>query len=110
MNLKQDGVGVITSTVKEYFDQLNDKTIKILIHGCGNSYETEYLFENKFINTYVVDYSEQALSNFSKRVPSFSKSKLLSNDFFNVQGKFDLIINETFFCAIDKNRRSDYFV
>ena len=90
-------VGVITTPVKEYFDQLNDKTIKILIPGCGNSYETEYLFENKFINTYVVDYSEQALSNFSKRVPSFSKSKLLSNDFFNVQGKFDLIIEQTFF-------------
>ena len=103
-------VGVITTPVKEYFDQLNDKTIKILIPDCGNSYETEYLFENKFINTYVVDYSEQALSNFSKRVPSFSKSKLLSNDFFNVQGKFDLIIEETFFCAIDKSRRSDYFV
>lgn len=102
-------VGVITTPLKEYFDQLNDKTIKILIPGSGNSYEAEYLFENNFLNTYVLDYSEHALNNFRKRVPDFSESKLLNNDFFDVQGKFDLIIEQTFFCAIDKSRRSEYF-
>ena len=103
-------VGKITTPLKEYFDQLNDKTIKILIPGCGNSYEAEYLFKNKFLNTYIVDYSDHALNNFSERVPGFSKSKLLNIDFFDVQGKYDLIIEQTFFCAIDKSRRNDYFV
>ena len=103
-------VGEITTPLKEYFNQLNDKKVKILIPGCGNAYEAEYLFKKKFLSTFVLDYSDYALKNFSKRVPEFSKKQLLNNDFFSIQGKYDLIIEQTFFCAIDRNRRSDYFV
>ena len=103
-------VGKITTPLKEYFDQLNNKKVKILIPGCGNAYEAEYLFKNKFLSTFVLDYSEHALSNFRKRVPEFSKKKLLNNDFFNAEGKYDIIIEQTFFCAIQKNKRRDYFV
>ena len=74
-------VGEITTPLKEYFDQLNNKKVKILIPGCGNAYEAEYLFKNKFLSTFVLDYSEHALSNFRKRVPEFSKKNLLNNDF-----------------------------
>ena len=103
-------VGEITTPLKEYFDQLNNKKVKILIPGCGNAYEAEYLFKNKFLSTFVLDYSEHALSNFKKRVPEFSKKNLLNNDFFNAEGKYDIIIEQTFFCAIQKNKRRDYFV
>ena len=103
-------VGEITTPLKEYFDQLNNKKVKILIPGCGNAYEAEYLFKNKFLSTFVLDYSEHALSNFRKRVPEFSKKNLLNNDFFNAEGKYDIIIEQTFFCAIQKNKRRDYFV
>ena len=102
-------VGKITTPLKEYFDQLNNKKIKILIPGCGNAYEAEYLFKNNFLSTFLLDYSDQALRNFKRRVPAFSKSQLLNKDFFDGHGKYDLIIEQTFFCAIDKNRRSDYF-
>ena len=34
-------IGTITTPLKEYIDQLNDKTIAILIPGCGSSYEAE---------------------------------------------------------------------
>ena len=37
-------VGEITTPLKEYFEQLNNKKNKILIPGCGDSYEAEYLF------------------------------------------------------------------
>ena len=103
-------VGEITTPLREYFDQLNNKKVKILIPGCGNAYEAEYLFKNKFLSTFVLDYSEHALSNFMKRVPEFSKKNLLNNDFFNAEGKYDIIIEQTFFCAIEKNKRRDYFV
>ena len=36
--------GEITTPLKTYFDQLKDKSLKILIPGAGNSYEAEYLF------------------------------------------------------------------
>ena len=102
-------VGKITTPLKEYFDQLNNKKIKILIPGCGNAYEAEYLFKNNFLSTFLLDHSDQALRNFKRRVPAFSKSQLLNKDFFDAHGKYDLIIEQTFFCAINKNRRSDYF-
>ena len=103
-------VGEITTPLKEYFDQLNNKKVKILIPGCGNAYEAEYLFKNKFLYTYVLDYSKYALRNFSNRVPKFSKNHLMNNDFFHIHGKFDIIIEQTFFCAIDKSRRREYFI
>ena len=102
-------VGKLTTPLKEYFDQLNNKKVKILIPGCGNAYEGEYLFKNKFSSTFILDYSEQALRNFSNRVPEFSKKQLLNDDFFDTQGKYDIIIEQTFFCAIERNRRRDYF-
>jgi formamidopyrimidine-DNA glycosylase len=44
----------ISTPLKQYFDQLTDKTIKILIPGCGNAYEAEYLFQQGFANVYVM--------------------------------------------------------
>ena len=69
----------------------------------------EYLFKNKFHSTFVLDYSKHALNNFSKRVPDFPKKQLLKTDFFDAQGKYNIIIEQTFFCAINKNKRRDYF-
>ena len=102
-------VGEITTPLKEYFNQLTNKKNKILIPGCGNAYEAEYLFKNKFHSTFILDYSEYALDNFSKRVPDFPKKQILNNDFFDAQGKYNIIIEQTFFCAINKNKRRDYF-
>jgi len=102
-------VGDITTPLKEYIDQINNKRFKILIPGCGNSYEAEYLFKNNFFSTFILDYSQKALSNFAKRVPEFPKDQLINSDFFDFDGKYDIIIEQTFFCAIDKERRREYF-
>ena len=34
-----------STPLKEYIDQITNKNIKILIPGCGNAYEAEYLLE-----------------------------------------------------------------
>tara|TARA_B110000967_G_C18808375_1_gene522243 strand:- start:322 stop:906 length:585 start_codon:yes stop_codon:yes gene_type:complete len=101
-------VGHITTPLKEYFNQMEDKKLRILIPGCGNSYEAEYLFNNGFKNIFVVDYSEKALSNFKKRVPDFPSENLLCIDFFDLNMELDVIIEQTFFCAIDKQKRGEY--
>ena len=44
------------------------------------------------------------LNNFIKRVPKFSKKQLLKNDFFDAQGKYDIIIEQTFFCGLIKTK------
>ena len=101
-------VGEITRPLKNYFDQLTNKDLKILIPGAGNGYEVEYLFNNGFTNVTVVDLSELPLQNLSTRIPGFPKENLICGDFFEHVGQYDLIVEQTFFCALDPSMRSDY--
>ena len=101
-------LGEVSPPLKTYFDQLTNKNLKILIPGGGNSYEAEYLFNNGFKNVYVVDISETALKNIKNRVPDFPLSQLLHANFFDLDATFDLVIEQTFFCAIDPNLREKY--
>lgn len=101
-------LGQVSPPLKKYFDQLENKDLKILIPGGGNSYEAEYLFKNGFKNVFVVDLSETALKNIQKRVPDFPASQLLNINFFDIDIKFDLIIEQTFFCAILPSLRQSY--
>ena len=45
-------VGYITTPIKEYIDQIIDKSLKVLIPGGGNSYEAEYLHHQGFNNVF----------------------------------------------------------
>ena len=101
-------IGVVSTPLKDYFDQLSDKNIRILIPGCGTSHEAEYLHLNGFENVFVADYALKALSDFSNRVPDFPRTNLLNTDFFKIEDSFDLIIEQTFFCAIDREKRKEY--
>ncbi len=101
-------VGKVSIPLKEYFEQIIDKKKKILIPGSGNGYEGEYLFKNNFRNTHILEYSSKAVRNFIKRVPSFPKNQIHNIDFFSFEGKFNLIIEQTFFCALDIKLRNDY--
>ena len=101
-------LGVVSAPLKSYFDQLDNKDIRILIPGGGNSYEAEYLHQLGFSNVYVVDLSDTALKNIKNRVSTFPTNHLLHDNFFNLTTKFDLIIEQTFFCALDPKLRSNY--
>ena len=101
-------LGIVSPPLKAYFDQLENKELKILIPGGGNSYEAEYLFKTGFKNVYVVDISNKPLSNFKKRVPNFPSAQLINANFFDIDSTFDLIIEQTFFCAIDPILRVKY--
>ena len=101
-------LGVISPPIKEYIDQLENKGLKILIPGAGNSYEAEYLFKKGFHNVYVVDLAPSPLRNIKDRVPKFPEGQLLQANFFDIEMKFDLIIEQTFFCAIDPSLRDKY--
>lgn len=101
-------IGYISTPIKEYIDQLTDKNLKILIPGAGNSYEAEYLWNKGFKNVFVVDIAEQPLINLKKRVLDFPNEQLLYSDFFDINNEFDLIIEQTFFCAIHPDLREKY--
>lgn len=103
-------IGYASTPLKEYFDQLNNKSISVLIPGAGNAYEAEYLVDAGFRNIYVCDYAQEPLKNFYARCPAIKKGNLLHKDFFKLKGlTFDLIIEQTFFCALERNLRPAYF-
>lgn len=101
-------IGSISTPLKNYFNQLDSKDLKILIPGAGNSYEAEYLFKEGFKNIDVMDIALQPLQNLKKRTPLFPEENLIQQDFFNATKKYDLIIEQTFFCALHPNTRSKY--
>jgi len=101
-------LGTVSPPLKAYFDQLENKELKILIPGGGNAHEAEYLFNIGFVNVFVVDLSKTAIDNIKKRIPEFPSSHLILGDFFEVDDAFDLIIEQTFFCALNPNLRENY--
>lgn len=100
-------LGNISAPIRDYIDQLNNKDIKILIPGAGNGYEAEYLYRSGFKQTYIIDISKLPLQNFKQRVSDFPNEQIIQGDFFQLEGQFDLIFEQTFFCSfppIDNNR------
>lgn len=100
--------GNITTPIKEYIDQIDDKNLKILIPGCGNSYEFEYLLEKGFKNVTVLDYAQKPIDNIKRRIPNCNDSLLICGDFFDHDKHYDLIIEQTFFCALQPDLREKY--
>lgn len=101
-------IGHISTPLKEYFDQLTDRNLRILIPGAGNAYEAEYLWSLGFENVHVVDLSELPLQNIKERIPAFPSSQLIHADFFAHHAEYDLIVEQTFFCALNPALRSQY--
>lgn len=100
-------IGYPSTPLKDYINQLEDTSLFILIPGAGNGYEAEYLWQQGFKNVVVIDISEVPLKAFKKRNPDFPNKQLIHGNFFEHEGKYDLILEQTFFCSFvptDENR------
>lgn len=91
----------ISRPLKEYIDQQKDKDIKILVPGAGPGHEVSYLHHLGFSEVYYMDFSEKAAEEFSINQSDFPEDRILSEDFFNHHGQYDLILEQTFFCAFE---------
>ncbi len=101
-------LGQVSPPLKAYFDQIAEKEKRILIPGCGHAYEAEYLHNCGFTNVFVADFAPAPLRLFQERVPGFPAGHLLQEDFFKINQTFDLIIEQTFFCALNPELRPAY--
>lgn len=101
-------IGNASTPLTGYLQNYTNKNARILIPGAGNAYEAEWLWNNGFRNTYVADLSELPLKDLQQRVPDFSDDNLLLKDFFEIQDQFDLIVEQTFFCALHPEQRESY--
>ncbi len=101
-------IGYVSTPIKTYLDQVENKSLHLLIPGAGNAYEAEYAWQQGFKNIWVVDISEEPLKHLAERVPDFPKNQLIHQDFFEYEGKYDLIVEQTFFCALHPDLREAY--
>ena len=95
-NTAQWDIGNPSTPIVEYIDQLTNKELKILIPGCGNSYEAEYLFEKGFSNVFLIDLSPEPIERFKLRNPKFPKNQLIVGDFFEHIGEYDLWVSRRY--------------
>lgn len=101
-------LGEVSPPLKEYIDTLLDFDCRILIPGCGNAHEVDYLLGRGFKNVTVVDLAEIPLNNLRKRVGERQPLKCVCENIFDHTGSYDLILEQTMFCAIDPELRSKY--
>ena len=97
----------VSPPLKGYIDTLENKDLKILIPGCGNAYEAEYLLEKGFDNVTLIDFSKVVTEKLKDKYKGEPIS-IINENFFDLQGKYDLILEQTFFCALDPSLREKY--
>ncbi len=101
-------LGAVSPPLKTFIDQLPNKELRILIPGAGRAYEAEYLCLQGFTNVHVIDFVAKPLVELKNRCPQFPENQMHVGDFFDFIGQFDLILEQTLFCALDPSLRHDY--
>jgi len=103
-------IGKPTPIFVDWFEK-NKKIKKILIPGAGKGHDAFFL-ARKGHDVYAVDFSKEAVDQMIKKAKKHNiKINVLNHDIFNMQkyyGKFDMILEYTFFCAILPSDRIKY--
>lgn len=98
-------IGGVSPQIQIYFKALMEKNQRILIPGCGNGYEAIRLGQSGFKDITVIDLAEAPLSHIKNQKLGI---KTIQGNFFQLEDQFDLIIEQTFFCALDPTFRQQY--
>ncbi|MBL0126642.1 MAG: SAM-dependent methyltransferase [Flavobacteriales bacterium] len=101
-------LGAPSTPLKEFLDQLTDKDLRILTPGGGRSWEAEYAHRIGFRNVFVIDLTDAPFKDLLARCPDFPQDHLITGDFFAHAAAYDVILEQTFFCALDPTLRSAY--
>ena len=98
----------ISPPLKAYIDQLTDKNLRILIPGCGSGYEAEYLLKQGFQDVTVIDFAPLVVEKMKSYLSDYQNINIICADFFTHTGKYDLILEQTFFCSLNPDLRINY--
>ena len=101
-------LGQVSPPIKTYIETIDNKEAKILIPGCGNTYEAEYLLQQGFTNITVIDIAPTLVESLKQKFENNNNISIILGDFFDHQGKYDFIIEQTFFCALPPTMRQKY--
>ena len=100
-------IGYGSTPLVDYLKSIKDKSISILIPGCGNAHEADWLLQNGFTNVTILDISPVLTAALEERFKG-QTINIITGDFFEHKGQYDLILEQTFFCALDPSLRSKY--
>lgn len=103
-------IGYVSPPLLHYFETLQDKSLRILIPGAGRAHEALFLHKAGFSQVWVCDWAKESFLHLQKEAGDFPKDRLLIGDFFELKMEVDLIVEQTFFCALPRSRREDYVV
>ncbi|MDX1904513.1 MAG: methyltransferase domain-containing protein, partial [Thermonemataceae bacterium] len=78
------------------------------IPGCGNAHEANYLAELGFQDITLIDYAPLLVEQLKEKFAQKTAIKVIESDFFELNGQYDLIVEQTFFCAISPELRQRY--
>lgn len=101
-------LGEVSPPLKAYIDQLTNKNLRILIPGCGNTYEADYLLQQGFTDITVIDIAPLLIAQLKEKYKGNPHIKIIPGDFFTHEGTYDLILEQTFFCALIPPLRKEY--
>ena len=97
----------VSPPLKSYIDTLKNKDLKILIPGCGNAYEAEYLLSKGFNRVTIIDFSSVVTQKLKEKYKE-KPINIVNENFFDHKRQYDLILEQTFFCALQPSFRGDY--
>ena len=103
-------LGEVSPPLKNYIDQLADKNVRILIPGCGNTHEADYLLKMGFTDITVIDIAPALVAALKEKYKGNQNIKIIFGDYFEHVGEYDLVLEQTFFCALNPPLRKDYVV
>lgn len=101
-------IGYAAPAIAQYMQTYSHKNAAILIPGCGNAYEAEELIKQGFTNITLIDIAPEAVQRIQQKFAGNSSVQVLLGNFFDLEGRFDLILEQTFFCAIPPASRKEY--
>ncbi|WP_124980002.1 methyltransferase domain-containing protein [Nonlabens xiamenensis] len=101
-------LGQVSAPIKNYVDQIADTDISVLVPGAGYGYEVLYLRKKGISNVTVVDIAQTPLKRLHQRLGDQQGYELIQQDFFSHSGSYDLILEQTFFCALEVRFRESY--
>ncbi|WP_372473665.1 methyltransferase domain-containing protein [Capnocytophaga sp. ARDL2] len=101
-------IGYESPAICQYISQNVPKHSKLLIPGCGNAYEAEYLVAQGYENITILDISPVLVEKIKQKFKQYPQVKVHCQDFFEHKGSYDYIVEQTFFCAIPQEWRPKY--
>lgn len=85
-----------------------DRQSRVLIPGAGNAYEVDMLLGHGYSQVTVLDIAPSLAERLQQKYLSNDSVRVLCQDFFAHEGTYDIILEQTFFCALPPSYREAY--